>query len=105
MGCGQANALALLAALGHPAASWESTWTAPLRGARRHLDARGAQAELFEADVRSMPFPDGSFDLVLDFGTCYHITDSERASWRSSGPGSRRTAHPRDAALASSSLT
>lgn len=29
--------------------------------------------ELLEADVRTMPFEDGSFDLVIDFGTCYHV--------------------------------
>jgi ubiquinone/menaquinone biosynthesis C-methylase UbiE len=26
-----------------------------------------------------MPFDDESFDLVIDFGTCYHITQPERA--------------------------
>jgi ubiquinone/menaquinone biosynthesis C-methylase UbiE len=23
--------------------------------------------------VRAMPFPDHSFDVVIDFGTCYHV--------------------------------
>ena len=35
--------------------------------------AAGAPAELYEADVRRLPFPDASFDLVLDFGTLWHI--------------------------------
>jgi len=30
--------------------------------------------ELVCADVRSLPFPDGTFDVVIDFGTCYHIS-------------------------------
>jgi ubiquinone/menaquinone biosynthesis C-methylase UbiE len=39
-------------------------------------DARSAndgRAELLWSDVRSMPFEDGSFDVVIDFGTCYHV--------------------------------
>ena len=31
------------------------------------------------SDVRRMPFPDDSFDLVVDFGTCYHIARPEVA--------------------------
>jgi SAM-dependent methyltransferase len=80
VGCGQANALVPLA-----------RECAPIRlvgldvdgglldGARRHLVRSGVSAELFQADVRDMPFPDGAFDLVLDFGTCYHITNPECA--------------------------
>jgi ubiquinone/menaquinone biosynthesis C-methylase UbiE len=36
-------------------------------------------AELRRADVRALPFPDRSFDLVIDFGTCYHIARADRA--------------------------
>lgn len=36
-------------------------------------------AELRCADVRALPFPDASFDLVIDFGTCYHIAGAARA--------------------------
>ena len=61
-------------------ASWVSTSTVGLlEGARRHLDTCGVAAELFQGDVRSLPFPDGAFDVVLDFGTCYHIATPERA--------------------------
>jgi ubiquinone/menaquinone biosynthesis C-methylase UbiE len=35
--------------------------------------ADGTQAELVCGDVRAMPFPDASFDVCVDFGTCYHI--------------------------------
>ncbi len=36
-------------------------------------------AELHHADVRDLPFEDGAFDVVIDFGTCYHIARSEDA--------------------------
>jgi ubiquinone/menaquinone biosynthesis C-methylase UbiE len=35
--------------------------------------------ELVPGDVRRMPFPDGAFDLVMDFGTCYHIARASQA--------------------------
>jgi ubiquinone/menaquinone biosynthesis C-methylase UbiE len=31
-------------------------------------------ARLFRADVRDLPFEDGSFDTVFDFGTCHHVS-------------------------------
>lgn len=80
VGCGQANALVPLAGLCAPRRLVGlDVDGALLGGARRHLEARGTRAELFEADVRDMPFPDGAFDVVFDFGTCYHIAESERA--------------------------
>lgn len=39
------------------------------RVADRRLDAR-----VMEADVRALPFGDRSFDMVIDFGTCYHVS-------------------------------
>ena len=39
----------------------------------------GTRAELRRGDVREMPFAAGEFDVVLDFGTCYHIDEPERA--------------------------
>jgi ubiquinone/menaquinone biosynthesis C-methylase UbiE len=44
-----------------------------LAEARPAIEGGGIRAELVEADVRRMPFEDGSFDVVIDFGTCYHI--------------------------------
>jgi demethylmenaquinone methyltransferase/2-methoxy-6-polyprenyl-1,4-benzoquinol methylase len=46
--------------------------------ARAIAEAR-LPAEVVRADVRSLPFADRSFDVVIDFGTCYHIPHSERA--------------------------
>lgn len=34
----------------------------------------GTNAELSRTDVRDMPFDDGAFDVVVDFGTCFHIS-------------------------------
>ncbi len=31
------------------------------------------KAELVWGDVRDLPFADAAFDVVIDFGTCYHI--------------------------------
>ena len=50
-----------------------------LVGARAHLAASGTRAELVEGDVRRLPFPSAAFDLVVDFGTCYHIARPEEA--------------------------
>jgi SAM-dependent methyltransferase len=42
--------------------------------AERRLCALGIDARVFEGDVRRMSFEDESFDLVVDFGTCYHVS-------------------------------
>ncbi|MDQ2894053.1 MAG: class I SAM-dependent methyltransferase [Actinomycetota bacterium] len=47
--------------------------------ARAHIEARQTKAELVVGDVRALPFADASFDIVIDFGTCYHIDESETA--------------------------
>jgi ubiquinone/menaquinone biosynthesis C-methylase UbiE len=47
--------------------------------AGRRLRTEGVWAELHCADVRALPFEDAAFDVVLDFGTCYHIADQARA--------------------------
>jgi SAM-dependent methyltransferase len=39
----------------------------------------GLDVELVCADVRALPFPDESFDVVIDFGTCYHIAHPANA--------------------------
>ncbi len=50
-----------------------------LSEAAEEVDSKHIHAELYQADVRNLPFPDASFDVVIDFGTCYHITYPERA--------------------------
>lgn len=44
-----------------------------------HAEKRGVSAIVQRADVRRLPFGGGSFDLVVDFGTCYHIDQPDRA--------------------------
>ena len=36
----------------------------------------GTDATLVEGDVRDLPFESARFDLVIDFGTCYHASDA-----------------------------
>jgi len=36
-------------------------------------------APYVRADMRELPFADASFDLVVDFGTLFHIAHPERA--------------------------
>lgn len=47
----------------------------------REAEARvtGLRIELYQGDVRALPFFTASFDVVVDFGTCYHIAEPWRA--------------------------
>ena len=47
--------------------------------AASRVRARGIEADVMTADVRDLPFPNASFDVVIDFGTCYHIARPEAA--------------------------
>jgi SAM-dependent methyltransferase len=40
---------------------------------------RGLDVELVCADVRALPFRNETFDVVIDFGTCYHIGNPAKA--------------------------
>lgn len=44
-----------------------------LKEAQTRLNEHGVHAELYQEDIRKLPFPDESFDIVVDFGTSYHI--------------------------------
>jgi ubiquinone/menaquinone biosynthesis C-methylase UbiE len=81
IGCGAGIALPVLHRLCAPARlvglDVDATALAAAAGRTRRLQS---VVELVEADVRSMPFRDESFDLVVDFGTCYHIARGEAAA-------------------------
>lgn len=47
-----------------------------LAEARERVRNTCTYATLVEGDVRDLPFEAGRFDLVVDFGTCYHVSDS-----------------------------
>lgn len=51
-----------------------------LAEAAANLREHGTTAELCTADVRRMPFADGSFDVIIDFGTLFHIARPQAAS-------------------------
>lgn len=58
--------------------------------ARERIAREATPAELVLADVRDMPFSDGDFDVVIDFGTCFHIArpaDALREIARVIAPG------------------
>jgi ubiquinone/menaquinone biosynthesis C-methylase UbiE len=47
--------------------------------AAANLREHGTEAELHCGDVRQMPFADEAFDVIIDFGTLYHIARSRAA--------------------------
>lgn len=74
VGCGRGIALPVLSRLLRPSKLVGLDNDDTLLGeARRRVDGGGLEVTLIYGDVRQMPFPDDSFDLVIDFGTCYHI--------------------------------
>jgi ubiquinone/menaquinone biosynthesis C-methylase UbiE len=48
--------------------------------AAENLREHGTAAELRVGDVRRMPFADGAFDVIVDFGTLFHIARPQAAS-------------------------
>ncbi len=80
VGCGRGIALPPLARALEPSRLVGIDIDAELLAAAgNRLAETSVVAELRRADVRALPFPDGCFDLVIDFGTCYHIAGADRA--------------------------
>ena len=80
IGCGRGVALPVLERLLRPTRLVGlDIEPALLREAARRVAATGLRVELVEGDVRSLPFPTASFDVVIDFGTCYHIPGRKSA--------------------------
>jgi ubiquinone/menaquinone biosynthesis C-methylase UbiE len=50
-----------------------------IRRARRRLDRRRDGVEVQVGDVCSLPFEDGSFDVVVDFAVVHHVPDWQAA--------------------------
>ena len=74
IGCGRGVALPVLAARLAPSALvGVDIDSALLVVAEDRARAAGLEATLVHADVRALPLNAGSFDLVIDFGTCYHV--------------------------------
>ncbi|HEX2110268.1 MAG TPA: class I SAM-dependent methyltransferase [Gaiellaceae bacterium] len=47
--------------------------------ARERAAAERCSVAVLEGDLRALPFSLRSFDLVVDFGTCYRVAEPERA--------------------------
>ncbi|HEX6644216.1 MAG TPA: class I SAM-dependent methyltransferase [Gemmatimonadales bacterium] len=74
IGCGRGIALVPIAQLLEPSRlAGLDIDPELLADAAARLENAGVRAELVPGDARNLPFPDASFDLVFDFGTCYHI--------------------------------
>jgi ubiquinone/menaquinone biosynthesis C-methylase UbiE len=80
VGCGRGIGLQALARLCAPASLTGIDIDGDLlQEAARGLRGRGVSADLFRADVRDMAFDAAAFDLVVDFGTCHHVSRPEIA--------------------------
>lgn len=74
IGCGRGVALPVLAERLRPdELTGVDIDPALILAARRRVARTRTRALLRVADVRALPFASGSFDLVIDFGTCYHV--------------------------------
>ena len=74
VGCGRGIGLPIIAERCRPARLVGIDFDGDLLAEARPVIVDGdIGVELLEADVRTMPFEDGSFDVVIDFGTCYHV--------------------------------
>lgn len=80
IGCGRGVALPVLDRLCSPRRLVGLDIEAEfLAEAAENLREHGAEAELRCGDVRRMPFADEAFDVVIDFGTLYHIASTQSA--------------------------
>jgi SAM-dependent methyltransferase len=81
VGCGRGVALPVLAARLAPSDLLGiDVDPALVEVAQRRVRDRRLRASVMEADVRSLPIPTASFDMVIDFGTCYHVSGGRRGS-------------------------
>jgi SAM-dependent methyltransferase len=80
VGCGRGIALPVLASRLAPRALVGIDVDQELVAiAQQRLRVLDVDATVHHADVRELPFADASFDLVIDFGTCYHVSRAETA--------------------------
>jgi SAM-dependent methyltransferase len=80
VGCGRGIALPVLASRLAPRALVGIDVDRELVAiAQQRLRVLDVEATVRHADVRALPFDDASFDLVIDFGTCYHVSRAEKA--------------------------
>lgn len=74
VGCGRGIALPVLAERLRPSELVGVDFDPELVAiARERVRQAGLAATVLEGDLRALPLDDESFDLVIDFGTCYHV--------------------------------
>jgi ubiquinone/menaquinone biosynthesis C-methylase UbiE len=79
VGCGRGVALPILDSLLRPSLLvGVDIEAAFLAEAARTLAPR-SRIRLAQADVRQLPFLNAAFDVVIDFGTCYHVDAGQKA--------------------------
>jgi 2-polyprenyl-6-hydroxyphenyl methylase/3-demethylubiquinone-9 3-methyltransferase len=80
VGCGRGIALEPISRICEPRSltglDIEPQLIAEARNRAQQLDL---DVTLVAGDVRQMPFASASFDLVVDFGTCYHVAGRREA--------------------------
>jgi SAM-dependent methyltransferase len=80
IGCGRGIGLVPLARYGQPATLTGLDIDGELlEHARVRLTDCRVDAQLRHGDIRALPFDDDSVDVVVDFGTCYHVARPEAA--------------------------
>lgn len=80
VGCGRGIALPALARRCDPARLVGLDVDAALVDeARARVGTKGVRCEVVCGDVRALPFDAETFDVVVDFGTLFHIARSEDA--------------------------
>ena len=80
VGCGRGVAFGpLLRALAPTSLAAVDVDARALRDAEKSTRWEPLPVDLRLDDVRELSFASGSFDLVVDFGTCYHISSPDRA--------------------------
>jgi SAM-dependent methyltransferase len=81
IGCGRGVALPVLSERLMPTSLVGLDIDAALVGvAQQAVLAAGIDARAVEGDARRMPFESESVDLVVDFGTCYHVSGGRSGS-------------------------
>jgi ubiquinone/menaquinone biosynthesis C-methylase UbiE len=78
VGCGPGVDLVHLAATGARVTAVDLTPEA-VSLARRHLEVRGLDATVQEANAERLPFDEGTFDVVYSHGVLHHTVDTQRA--------------------------
>jgi SAM-dependent methyltransferase len=78
IGCGVGTDTVRFARAGAEITAVDLTETA-VTLTRGHLEQLGLPGEVRQADAESLPFADGSFDLVWSWGVLHHTPDTARA--------------------------